>query len=419
MLVETKAVILLDDNSKSVIKTSISEIGADGFRFISSLDEINDEVLRDSRKLVILEGFAQTENSILDLELYRKLYELDIYFLGSGKYFRIYETVASCFECDISVITNKTIQAALFEDSSLEDRGTIDRFDAYDNAKRLLAEKESHDAAVSQVAASFISLQDKINFYESQSKILEDKNKILTVENDKLLNDRKLLLDGYRQMITEAGDLNRALKKYERIFSQDIYDKVRVHEYPNKPMIIYFKEYEDFINLEEMLETLYSVFQLQARQSVKILRLFDSGTSRKMELLPRHYKVIRNKYVMTDIVAADFIAKSGDYRRILEKILLNEAGLDILVIVDSKNFDDIVLTGVPLQLNLCREKKHSILFGLHENSTILNDRDARADLFWGQYDTDGMEKNEKFLFLSSRPVIQNILSLTRAFNQSV
>lgn len=419
MSVEAKAIILLDDISRNVIKTSISSIGAEGFRFISALDEINEEILQDSKILIVLEGFALQENSILDLELYSKLYELKVYFLGAKKYFQVYETIAVCFECDISLLTNKIIQAAMFEDRSLEDSHVVDRFDVYDDAQKILSEKESHDSSATKVAAAFIALMDRTQFFEERNKRLESKNKLLITENDKILNERKILLGGYQQVILEAKRLNSSLEKYERIFSRDIYEKVKVYEYPNKPMIVYLKEYEDFINLDEMLETLYNVFRIQTRQSVKILRLFDSCTSRKMDLLPDYYKKVRNTYVISEVITADFIAKPGDYHKIFEKLLLNEVGLDILVVVDSKSFDDIVVAGTPLQFNLCREQKHSSAFGLHESNTILNDSNAPPDLYWTHYETDNMGKNEKFLFLSSQPVIQNILSLSQAFNQAV
>jgi len=419
MFVETKAIILLDSKSKSVIKTSISGLGMTGFRFISSLDGINDEMVSESHSLIVLEGFALMENSFFDLQMYRGLYELQLFFLGSKKYFQIYSEIAHCFECDLATITPDVIQAALYHDSSVEEKGSADYFDVTGKARGILGDRQSYPQPAIDVAVAYLSLLDKMEFYRERNVALTERNGLLGLENEKLGQDRRKLLDGYRQVLADAREMNRALRRYEAIFTKDIYEKVRLLDYVGRPMVLYFKEYEDFINLDGLLETLFNVFRVQKRKSVKVLRLFDSNTSRKLLTLPPYYRVIYSGYLMSDVVSCDFIAKTGNYRHVLEKILLNEAGVDILIIVDSKDFDDTVLTGASLQLNLCREVAHREAFGLDANNTILNEGDEGSGFYWGMYDVDGMSQDEKFVYLSSRGVIRNILGLCRVYEHTV
>lgn len=415
-----KAVILMDSESKNVIRTSVSGLGVEGFRFISDLGELNDEIVSESNRVIIFEGITLQENYLNNLELYQALYGVRFFFLGSKRFFTEISKVASCFECELKTLTIDVVDAALYGDSSLEEPEAESCFDYYCDAKSILSEEARYDSKTLAIAKGYLSMVDVMGQLREQSSKLEEENKSLSLENEKLVYDRKRLLGGYQQVISSVDDLNKSLKRYEEIFTSDIYEKIRLHDYVNKPLILYFKEYEDFLNLDELLETLFNVFRLQQRMSVKVLRLFDSSSSGKMITLPDYYRQIRNHYLMSEVISSEFIAKTGDYRRILEKLLVNEAGLDVLILVDSKNYEDIILTGSSLQMNLCREEAHARAFGLNVNNTILNDGDTDSEFYWGYYkNTDVKNANDRFLYLSSRPVIQNILTISRVFGQSV
>ena len=138
-----------------------------------------------------------------------------------------------------------------------------------------------------------------------------------------------------------------------------------------------------------------------------------------MLTVPDHYKHLYNDYTMADVFANDYICKSGDYVRILDKILLNEMMLDVLIIVDSKDFNDIILSGMTLQINLCRENSHAVAFGLNPVNTIVN-YGAEEKRVWERYDLSKItDKNEQFVYLSSRPAIQGILELCSTFEESI
>ena len=93
--------------------------------------------------------------------------------------------------------------------------------------------------------------------------------------------------------------------------------------------------------------------------------------------------------------------------------------LDVLIIVDSKDFNDTILSGMTLQINLCRENSHAIAFGLNPVNTIVN-YGAEEKRVWERYDLSKItDKNEQFVYLSSRPAIQGILGLCSTFEESI
>lgn len=413
------AILVLDDASRNVIKSNISTIGLTGIQFIDSLDELSDNLVQYSRNVIILEGFFQRPTCLSELKLFKEIYRLNYFYLGSSKYFKIITKLATCFECDLASLDHQTIIAALYGDSTQEIHNSTDYFDKGYYVDKILAEEDNYPIEAVETANAYKSIENILKSVILEKEVAKEEVINLQNENAKLQSDAERLLKGYRSLIGEAQSLNKTLERYEQIFTNDIYEKVRLADYVNKPLIIYLKEFEDFINLDEFLETLFSVFKLQDRKSTKVLRLFDSATSRKMLTVPEYYTVLTNKYLLSDVIEYDFICKTGDYRKVLDKILMNEVGLNILIIIDSKSLDDVVVSGTAIHLNLCREEEHLSAFGLNKGNTIVNSGDVDSDFYWGRYNTEGMSNREKMIYLSSRPVIRNVLELSRMFAQSL
>lgn len=410
---ECKVLLLFDDTSKKAVKTSVSVLGTYGIKFIDSLDAISDEAVAYSNKVVILEGYTTEPSFMSDLVLYKELFGLQYFFLGSAKYFNALSSVASCYECNIVSLNFELLQAAVYGDTSQAAEDSPNYFEAQPAAEQIVANSGGYPAEVVSVAKAYLA---NIDIYKtvSQEKVsLQEHLKILETENAKLNFENAKLLKGYRDVLIETQKLNASLERYEQIITKDVYEKIRIHDYVNRPKVVYFKEYDDFLNLDVLLETLASALRLQARKSVKVLRLFDSATSRKIPTLPGYYKVLRNQYLIADVVNNDFLCKSGDYRRVLDKLFMNEAGLNILILVDSKNYDDVVLTGAPVQINLCRDTANVARYGLDSANTIVNFSDEDDFIWQFRYDTDNMNNNEKMIYLSSRPVIRKLLDSIR------
>lgn len=420
-MVETgvTAIMLLDNDSRLVIKTNISIFGNQGIRFIENLDEITDEFVEYSHNLIVLEGFMQTPSALANLELYRQLYALDITFLGSSQYFDSIGELAYCFECNLATLDIDVIQSALYRDSAQIEKSSPNYFSQVKTAQMIVDRHGEYKQDLVNVAKAYLAVCDLQGTLGSEKRVLEEHSRQLKAENEQLQLSYRRLMASYREIIKDAKRMNRSLKRFESIFTQDVYDKIRLHDYVNRPLVLYFKEYEDFIGLDSMIETLVSVFKLQERKSVKVVRLFDSSSSKKILTVPTYYKVLHNHYLGSDIIGSEFICKSGNYKHLLDKILLNEVGLNVLIIVDSKDYEDIVISGTTGYFSLCRSQEHADAFGLSEKNTLINFGDDDSERVWSNYETTGMSNNEKMVFLSSKPIIRNILELSRMFAQTV
>lgn len=413
-----KAIVVLDEESKNVIKSSISAMSLVGLYFVDGLDELSEELVEMTPNVVILEGFLLHTSCLSELKLFKTLYKLKYYFLGSSRYFRVMQSFAKCYECDLATMDYQTVMAVLYGDASFEVLESKDYFDKRKEAK-LVTEREDSSSEALEVAKAYLADSDVFDAIAEEKEKIQEQVSLLEKENARLLSDREKLLKGFQEVLKESENLNKTLQRYEDIFTKDVYEKLRLHDYSNRPMVIYMKEFEDFLNLDELVETLVFTLRLQDRKSVKVLRLFDSYTSRKLLTVPDYYTVLRNRYVMSEVINNDFLCKSGDYRKVLDKILRNEVGLDILILVDSKSYDDIVVSGTMLSFNLCRETAHLSVFKLNETNTLINSGDEDYELYWGFYDTEEMDNKEKMVFLSSRPAIRKILELSRYFAQSL
>lgn len=413
-----KAIVLLDDVSRGAIKCGVASWGSYGIKFINSLDEFNDEAAKHSKDVVIFEGFLTSPSCLSDMKLYKVLYDINYFFVGSKSCFSVVNGLANCFEADLGTLDISIIQAALFHDVSHGVQKKKEYFSYKEAAEGAVDNPESSTPEMVGVSRAYLALCGIQKFLNEEDALLRDNISRLEDENAKLILDMEQLLQGYKDMIRESYRLNRSLERYEAAFTKDVYDKVNLSEYDNKPFILYFKEFEDFINIDAFIDTLAGAFKLQDRKNVKVLRLFDSHTSRKMQVVPSHYHVIRNRYTLSEVSGHDLICKSGDYRRLLDRILTNDIGADVLIIVDHKSFDDVVTSGAVLHFNLCREDEHAKKFGLNTSNTIVNFGGDGKVMLWEDYDVLGMEQREKFVFLSSRPVIRQILSLSRIFINS-
>ena len=218
--------------------------------------------------------------------------------------------------------------------------------------------------------------------------------------------------------------LNNSLKVYESVLSADVYEKVDLTKYTNRPLIIYFKEFEDLLYLDTFIETLYYVFTNQYHKSVKVVRIYDSAKTRKLSTLPDYYYRLYNKFITAEVVTHNFICKTADYRKLFDVLLTNNANLDILLVFDHKDLNDLIFTGSYLQFNLCRTLKNLEAYNIKRENTIVNFAgDEEKAISWDYYPelhTEEMQDRERrFLFLSSRLVITRIYSLSKFFAESI
>lgn len=101
----------------------------------------------------------------------------------------------------------------------------------------------------------------------------------------------------------------------------------------------------------------------------------------------------------------------------MDRLLTNQEGVDVLILIDNKNFDDVVLQGTFLQFNLCRTARQAEIFALPQKYTIINQKINGWNI-WVPINTAELDSKEKFIKLSSRKVISKILEISDKFANS-
>lgn len=415
-MIDVKAIIVLDDISKDSIKSNVSTLISRGIYIVNSLSEITDQMLTDTHTVFIMEGLLQINDGLASLRLYKAMLNLEyIFLMQKSKWTPILRKLGKLYPTDIVNLNFEILQAALYDDRSLEyvsqDQISSDNLKLIDKIC-----KNDNDYTANEVllANTLKNVLDRERTYINtmeQATLLSEQ---LSTENAVLKRSNAAYLAEYTKMFAKATKLNAALSQYEIIFTKDIYTKVDLYTHSERPTIVYIKEYEWLAGLDKLIETLFNAVRIQGKRSVKVLRLFDSSSSRRLLTLPKYYHVIKSRYKMADVETSDFVCKTGDYVRILDGLLLNRTHLDVLIIVDSKDHNDTVLAGSHIIFNTCGRKSSLEAFHLNPSNTITNDD---TELHWEDYDTGTMDKQESFIFLSNQPAIGTILQTIYQFGE--
>lgn len=418
------AILLLDSVSRKFIKTNITELGLMGIIIVNNFNEITEEMLKSTDEVIILESYLQNINSYSDIRLFKNLLDIKLTFIGvDNDLLDTLNEYGNIFRADITQLDFEMLQAALFQDSALEISDNTKNYynDNVTFAKNILNNEDTFDKQIQNLANEFLNIYTEVHRLSQKLMKLQVNHNNLQDVATKLSKEHILLSSDYADMLKNAVNLNKSLREYERIMSQDIYNKIPLQNYPNKPLVVYIKEVEELIHQNSFIETLFEVLRLQGRQSVKVLRLYDGSSCRKVKALPSYYHIIRNQFLVSDITTNDFITKVGDYTDILDILLTNKTGLDVLIIVDCKAHDDTVISGASMYLNLCRNRDNIEAYDLKIDNTIVNGEESEDYLVWGHYKeyVELMSKEEKFLFLSSRPVMQTVFDLYRLVANSI
>lgn len=417
------AILLLDSVSRKYIKTNITELGLMGVILVNNFNEITDDMLKSCNRVVVLESYMHNVNSYSDIRLFKAILNIDFTFMGLDD--AILDTLTeygNVFRADITMLDFEMIQAALYQDEALENHKDSAKtyIDNMTVAKNIVNNEDNFDEKITNLAKEFITVSTELQRSKENLKKSEESCNNLQNINSKLSTENSALTAGFSQMLENAVSLNKGLKEYERIMSQDIYSKINIASYPDKPMIIYLKEIEELIHQNQFIETLFEMLRLQGRQSVKVLRLYDGNSCRRVKSLPAYYYRVRNQFLVSDITTNDFIVKVGDYTDIMDVLLTNKTGLDILIIVDCKSFDDVIINSASMFLNLCRNRHNLEAYELSKDNTIVNGYEDSEYLTWDHYEElqNLMSREERFLYLASRPVMKQVFDLYRLLSIS-
>ena len=268
------AILLLDSVSRKFIKTNITELGLMGVIIVNNFNEITEEMLQACNKVVVLESYVQNINSYSDIRLFKALLGINFTFMGlDDELLDTLKEYGEVFRIDITMLDFDMIQAALYQDEALQNQKDSRKLylDNISTAKNLISNEDTFDEKIINLAKEFITIFAELERSKNNLQKIELIRDNLQNINAKLSTENEALTAGFSQMLENAVSLNKGLKEYERIMSQDIYTKVNTANYPDRPMIIYLKEIEELIHQNQFIETLFEMLRLQSKSFTRIL----------------------------------------------------------------------------------------------------------------------------------------------------
>lgn len=415
---DEQIILLIDALSKSHLRVNISTLRNENVEVINSLTELRDLEHSTGSTIILLEGVLQDSMLLIELQLYSTIFGLKYIILCSDKNNYLANIgLARTYVCDYTKLAYPLLQAAIADDASLEqDVISEERLGLQKIVKNIIAGKTDYDNEVIELARSYQALHAACLSYSNLIKNLRQEHTELMRKNAQLAARERALTDGYTSLLEKISVQNQVLEKYEVALSKDLYKKVNLQSYPNRPQIVYFKEFEALDYSDTFFDTLFNIVRLQLRCNVKLIKLYDNLNCRAIRHLPKSYKIINNKYTSADVAINDFIAKTGSYDGILDNLLTNQVGADILIIIDCKGVDDTVVSGQMLQLNLCRDKSHLGAYGLQPSNTIISgDPSIETDYHcWGAPTTE-YSGGDAFAVNSGTKVMQDLSKLIKDY----
>ena len=403
-------VIWLDDVSKEKKKVDSSILSAKEITLINSLQDLDSTMFEDGQQriLIAFDGALQYPESVAELRMFKEILNLSVLFLLDVQNNEdMARSIGRVYCCNSSLLTFELIQAAVFQDNAYKtEENYLDKQISF--ARSILEDKNSTNELV-QLSNYFLAAVSREADLRGKIDLLQNRLEIETMQNEILRNDNKRWAAGFKELESKVALQNNNLNKYETIFTQNVYVKLNLYEFPNKPVIVYLKTFTDFIGINKMIETITDVLRLQERLAVKVIQLFDNSGSRKMQLLPEYYHRLHNLYTMREVMNNTYLCKSGDYTNLMSRLLGNRYGLDVLLVVDSKDFDDTIFEGKTLQYNLCRTVAQAEQLALSQNCTVVNQA-AEGWLTWAPAKVSGMSQSELLVRLGSRAVVKRIIT---------
>lgn len=392
------------------IVTNVSDLSIYGISIYNDIREVTESDFNKSKNFIIVGRVSLS--SISDLKLFKSTFDLNLYFISTDKLLcSIMSDFCTVYNLDYTKIDYSLIVSVLYEDRALMEKYLLTdinpKVETLDIAKNLLSETDKN---VVTLASDYLVLRESYNDKLETEKLL--KQEISKINSDLLglYTTNESLINEITSLISQYVDHYQLLKDYKVFFSEDVYDTVSLSSYKERPKIIYFKEYTDFLHFESFIETLTSIIGLQLTSSFKVVRLHDSCDVHRIKVLENKYFTVNDRFLVSDIISNDFILSYGNYVKLFDVIL--NSPLDYLVVIDCKKFDNVVLLGDYLKLNLCRNVKDLEVLGLDPYMTIVNNN-VNNIMSWDTYEryNEFIEDSDRFIYLSSRPVMKKLYEL--------
>ena len=391
-------VVILDNVTRTLAK-SISYFELSNYAYVlNDIDELN-EIHKDMN-VIIFESLLLTKASIPMLRDLRYRLGVNLILLYSDDELgHLGGSVCITKKCDYCVIDVNLIYSVIMHDDIV--------FEAYKNVGNALMSFPKFAASIKDEDSSSFKL-----LYQSllDSTLQLD---LITTERLRLQN----LCSGYEatfEKIRKGVDslqkyydsINIRAAEYETRLTAD-YDKVVGGEYPERPIILYFKEFQHIQGMDILLNILHFVITVQYKHSCKVIKLLDSSNAMQARFIPDNYVFMQNTYNNRDIMENSFILKRGSYDLLFDTLLLNRSKLHILIVHDMRGCTSLALDDELIHSSVCcATSEYKDIF---DGVNLLTENKKASKLYWNTSEYARMPVNERLFRLSAHPTITALI----------
>lgn len=404
-------IIMLTTEDRRILVESLNELIPFKVKVLSSFEEFEPSLALEYDNLVLIDSVVKDANFYGKLEFFKEVFDLKCFYVSTDRLWQnAMRKYCDIVDVDYRKLDYRLLVAILYSDLATQREYAAEvRKGTMDVAKGVL-QNSSTDEDKLLLAREFVAAAELLEEYQEREQSLVGDCAKLMDEVLAARQETQRYTKAYNELFEKIYAVNRFLTQSNTMKVEDVYRKVSVDGYRDRPFIFYFKEYEELIELDAFLATLHDAFKIQKQASVKVLRLMDSHDSKRALTIPGYYNRVSERFEKTEIYKSDFLVRFGEYEKLLDLLLTNTTKLDILIVVDQKFHADTVLEGKFITMNMCRNAQHLPSFGLSEANTIVNNsKDMKYSL--SAQPSMAASKDDRFLQLSNTQLVQSILEL--------
>lgn len=391
---------------------------------LASLPEI--QTVCNEDYVLIFEGYENVKDFVGYMETLAHFSKAKVYYVYSNHFDTALQLKNSlnCVEINQdSIIDNSLIEYVIYNDniskmniSKGDEHIFIENLINTDNSEFIL----SNIRGIKLLAISYTEQQKEIKrlIERLQIKDVEVQN---SEENaQKAREEYEEIIEGYEFLEKNFRTMRDAYKRC--VYSEENFDVLSLANYDNPPQIIYIKEYEEMIHLNSFLDVLQQTIKRNMGKSCKVIQLVGRGYRNKALTKPPEWYVCNTTFNVKDVYTHELILKGGNYTELIDKLLINEMGLNYLIIVDSLGLDKNIIQGKYYRFNICRNERNIETYQLDRESTIVNNSKAKDVLSYNSMDYNtykSMDLKTKYMLLANQRAINEIILTLKASARAI
>lgn len=406
---DVKCTILISDVSNSDMISNLAELAIYKVNIINFVSDLNQDLLANSRRVVVIGHMVDSE--IKYLQLMQHYLSLEVYYLGADDVIcRIFSKFAKSFKVDYTRFDYSFLVSMFYNDRAFLQTNSVDKFTPITTSVNLAKKfSNSSDKDMGLLANEFLLLNNELSECFSREDELLKRISDLELETLSLHRTASAFMDENSRLVSEHANHHTQLSDYQVMLTTDLYDTININKYKSRPKIIYLKEHTEFLHLESFIRTITDMIRVQLNRSFKVIRLHDSVDVNRVKLVRENYLTTNGNFLKSDVISSDYVLSYGNYLKLFDVVM--HGPLDYLIVVDCKKFNDVVLIGDYLKLDLCRSYSSVEKLGLQEFNTVVNNH-TRV-MSWNTYPEFKKFKNDsdRIIKLTSKPVMRRIYDL--------